>query len=204
LEYLSKVVLSEFGLMWCDGQGRVNFQGRNAMGTRTAAEYDDRAYSELEYDYSFDRVVNSVSLNNGVSTVSANDSVSVSKDGERFQKYDVLLSSATEMQSLATGLSKRLGSPAFAPKQTKHRFYHQYYLLPDDDVGRPVVVNFTPPGATGFEYLRSPQLLITAVSHSVSPENWAVTVNYDVAISYWSLILDDRWLGLLDKGELGL
>ncbi len=229
LKYLTKVTQSEFGELYIDRFGTLNFDSRNAVRTFSDVRVTNvvgdinSTSSDVVFDYSFDRMFNTVILTNSSipATATASNSVSVSKYGERTNEFDVLVGSSTEMQSIADGIVSLYGEPAFIPRQATFNLENFDLFVPSDfivqDKNKPVL-NFRsidigyltgaywlPPGSVGTtDPINIPALLISGVRYDATPSLFTVTIELDYALGYDSLLLDDPLQGRLDIGKLGV
>jgi hypothetical protein len=227
LEYLSQVAQSEFGQLYVDRLGTLTFDSRNAISlfsdvriTNVAGDVNSTS-SDVMFDYSFDRMFNTVTLQNDAipATATASNSASVTKYGERVNSFDVLIDSATQMQSIATGIVTLYGEPSFIPRQVSFNLENFTLTIPDDslilnkprlkfetlDVGYLTSVYWLPPGTIGTtDPISIPALLISGVKFDLSPGSFIGTIQLDYALGYNSFILDDPIQGRLDTGILGV
>lgn len=228
LDYLSQVAQSEFGMFFVDRQGIVKFRQRNRVNTfsdlRIQNLNDSNSYVEnIELDYSFDRVFNTVTLSNAAvpASASATDSTSVSTYGARPETFDVLISSTTQMQSIANGLVTLYGYPDFVARSATFNLSSVALAITDEvqtnadqavvvkqqtvDVGYLTSVYWEPIGSVGgADPIDIPALMITGVKYDATPGSIYATVQLDYAIGYDSFILDDEVKGILNTGKLGL
>ena len=229
LEYLTKVAQSEFGQFYIDRLGTLTFESRNAISTfsdiRVTNVVGDvnSTSSDVAFDYSFDRMFNTVTLNNDSisATGTASDSASITKYGERVNTFDVLIASSTEMQSIANGIVTLYGEPSFIPRQVSFNLENFDLFVPSDsiiqdktkpilnfrtiDIGYLTSAYWLPPGTVGTtDPISIPALLISGVRYDASPGLFTATIQLDYALGYDSFILDDLVQGKLDTGTLGV
>lgn len=204
LQYLNSIVVTEFGQMWINEIGEVVFKQRNLVN------YSASVYSEMmetiEMDYSFDEVINSIILTNGVSSVSAQNTTSIAEYGYSEKSFEVLVSDISSLQILADGLVNLYGTPKFMLNQTTaSALWHSFIRGGIDINSLGAFFNFYPPGGSPpLGYVMSPPVIVTGVSHSASPKQWNQTLNYDLAIGYGAFLLDNPSFGILDESVLGL
>jgi hypothetical protein len=229
LEYLTKVAQSEFGQFYMDRLGTLTFESRNAVSvfseirvTNVVGDVNSTA-SDVTFDYSFDRMFNTVTLTNDSvpATASASNSASVTKFGERPADYDVLIESSTQMRSVADGIVSLYGEPAFIPREVTYNLENFDLFVPSDaiiqdrtkprlnfrtiDIGYLTAAYWLPPGTVGTtDPINIPALLISGVRYDATPGLFTATVSLDYALGYGSLILDDLVQGKLDTGILGV
>lgn len=227
LEYLTKVAQSEFGQFYMDRLGTLTFESRNAVSvfseirvTNVVGDVNSTA-SDVTFDYSFDRMFNTVTLTNDSvpATASASDSASVTKFGERPADYDVLIESSTQMRSVADGIVSLYGEPAFIPRQVTYNLENFDLFVQSDiqtkskprlnfrtiDIGYLTAAYWLPPGTVGTtDPINIPALLISGVRYDATPGLFTATIQLDYALGYGSLILDDLVQGKLDTGILGV
>jgi hypothetical protein len=175
------------------------------------------------FDYSFDRMFNEVTLTNDAipATVTAANTASVTKYGERPKSFDVLIASSTEMQSIARGIVTLYGEPAFIPRQVTVNVENFNLFVPNDslildrdkpilnfrtiDIGYLTSAYWLPPGTVGTtDPISIPALLISGVKYDATPGLFTATLQLDYALGYNSFILDDPIQGRLDTGILGV
>jgi hypothetical protein len=229
LEYLTKVAQSEFGQLYIDRLGTLTFDSRNAISifsdvriTNVAGDVNSTS-SEVVFDYSFDRMFNTVTLNNDSipATATASNSASVTKYGERVNTFDVLIASSAEMQSIADGIVTLYGEPSFIPRQATFNLENFDLFVPSDlilqdktkptlnfrtiDIGYLTSAYWLPPGTVGTtDPINVPALLISGVKYDARPGLFTATIQLDYALGYDSFILDDAVQGKLDTGILGV
>jgi hypothetical protein len=177
--------------------------------------------SDVVFDYSFDRMFNTVTLNNDVisQTATSSNSVSVAQYGERSNSFDVLVASSTEMQSIADGIVNLYGEPSFIPRQVTFNVENFDLFVQSDiqtkskprlnfrtiDIGYLTAAYWLPPGTVGTtDPISVPALLISGVRYDATPGLFTATIQLDYAIGYGSFILDDPVQGRLDTGILGV
>jgi len=177
--------------------------------------------SDVTFDYSFDRMFNTVTLTNDSvpATASASDSASVTKFGERPADYDVLIESSTQMRSVADGIVSLYGEPAFIPRQVTYNLENFDLFVQSDiqtkskprlnfrtiDIGYLTAAYWLPPGTVGTtDPIDIPALLISGVRYDATPGLFTATIQLDYALGYGSFILDDPVQGKLDTGILGV
>ena len=228
LDYLTKVAQSEFGQFFMDRQGILTFKSRNAVSTFSDVRVTNvvgdvnSTSSDVTFDYSFDRMFNSVTLSNTAvpATATATNSSSVSTYGPRVNTYDVLIQSATEMQSVASGIVTLYGTPSFIPREVTYNLENFNLFVPSDvssqrdkpvlnfrtiDVGYLTAAYWLPPGTVGTtDPINIPALLISGVKYDATPGLFTATIQLDYALGYNSFILDDPIQGRLDTGILGV
>ena len=229
LEYLSKVAQSEFGQFYMDRLGTLTFESRNAVSvfsdirvTNVVGDINSTS-SDVMFDYSFDRMFNTVTLTNASvpATATASNSASVTQYGQRPSSYDVLVASSTEMQSIADGIVTLYGEPAFIPRQATFNLENFDLFVPSDliiqdktkptlnfrtvDIGYLTSAYWLPPGTVGTtDPINIPALLISGVRYDATPGLFTATIQLDYALGYNSFILDDPKQGRLDTGILGV
>lgn len=222
LEYLQKVVLSEFGLFFADGSGVLVFKQRNQPNVyqtfQVTNSTPDPYISDVSFDYSFDQVFNSVVLDNGVTTATGSNSASMTLYGERATKFDVLLNTQTQMDAMAQGLASLYATPQMSVKEAKVNIFarpmnwsqgDQQANMYATEIGLYTSVAWYPPGSEtspgvySFGIIQDPAQVV-GVSHSASPAGWVMTVKLDKAVGVNALILDDAQQGILDSFGLGL
>jgi hypothetical protein len=227
LEYLSKVAQSEFGQFYMDRLGTLTFESRNAVSvfsdirvTNVVGDVNSTS-SDVMFDYSFDRMFNSVTLTNDAvpATATASNSASVTQYGQRPQSYDVLIATATEMQSVANGIVTLYGTPSFIPREVTFNLENFDLFVPSDggnrkkpslnfrtiDIGYLTSAYWLPPGTVGTtDPISVPALLISGVKYDATPGLFTATIQLDYALGYNSFILDDPVQGRLDTGILGV
>jgi len=227
LEYLSKVAQSEFGQFYINRLGTLTFKARNPVSvfsdvrvTNVLGDVNSTS-SDVMFDYSFDRMFNDLTLNNDAipATVTASDSASITKYGERAQAFDVLIASLTEMQSVARGIVTLFANPAFIPREVGFNLENFTLSIPNDfeiqtkprlkfetlDLGYLTSVYWLPPGTVGTtDPINIPALLISGVKFDLKPGSFTGTIQLDYALGYNSFILDDPVQGRLDTGILGV
>lgn len=228
LDYLLKVAQSEFGQFFMDRQGILTFKSRNAVSTfsdvrvtNVVGDVNSTA-SDVTFDYSFDRMFNTVILANAniAAGATATNSSSVTTYGPRVNSYDVLIQSATEMQSVASGIVTLYGTPSFIPREVTYNLENFNLFVPSDvstnrdkpvlnfrtiDVGYLTSAYWLPPGTVGTtDPINIPALLISGVKYDATPGLFTATVSLDYALGYNSFILDDLVQGRLDTGVLGV
>lgn len=229
LEYLTKVAQSEFGELYVDRLGTLNFDSRNAVRTFSDVRVTNvvgdvnSVSSEVVFDYSFDRMFNAVTLTNDTipATATSSDAASVTKYGERSSSFDVLIASSTEMQSIADGIVTLYGEPAFIPRQATFNIENFDLFVPSDfiindrdkprlnfrtiDIGYLTSAYWLPPGSVGTtDPISVPALLISGVKYDATPGLFTATIQLDYALGYDSFLLDDPVQGRLDTGILGV
>jgi hypothetical protein len=227
LQYLTKVAQSEFGQFYIDRLGTLTFKSRNAVSTfsdiRVTNVVGDAnsTTSDVVFDYSFDRMFNTVTLNNDVisQTATSSNSVSVAQYGERSNSFDVLVASSTEMQSIADGIVNLYGEPSFIPRQVTFNVENFDLFVQSDiqtkskprlnfrtiDIGYLTAAYWLPPGTVGTtDPISVPALLISGVRYDATPGLFTATIQLDYALGYGSFILDDPVQGRLDTGILGV
>jgi hypothetical protein len=228
LSYLTKVAQSEFGQLYMDRLGTLTFDSRNAVSvfsdirvTNVVGDVNSTA-SEVTFDYSFDRMFNTVTLTNSAvpATATASNTTSVTKYGQRPADYDVLVSSSTEMTSLANGIVTLYGTPSFIPREVTYNLENFNLFVPSDvsinqdkptlnfrtiDIGYLTSAYWLPPGTVGTtDPISVPALLISGVRYDATPGLFTATIQLDYALGYNSFILDDPKQGKLDTGILGV
>jgi hypothetical protein len=227
LSYLTKVAQSEFGQFYMDRLGTLTFESRNAVSvfsdirvTNVVGDVNSTA-SEVKFDYSFDRMFNTVTLTNDSvpATATASNNSSVTKYGQRPADYDVLVSSSTEMASLANGIVTLYGTPSFIPREVTYNLENFDLFVPADDgkkskprlnfrtidIGYLTSAYWLPPGTVGTtDPINIPALLISGVRYDATPGLFTATIQLDYALGYNSFILDDPKQGKLDTGILGV
>lgn len=224
LEYLSKVAQSEFGMFFIDRQGTLVFRQRNRVAIPSDLVIQNTPNSEssyvedIQFEYSFDRVFNEVTLTNDAlpASATASDSVSSLKYGERVASYDVLISSSTQMTSVAQGLVGLYGEPQFLARNATVNL-DNFNLFESEISNKPLVrqrtidigymtsVYWTPVGSVGgADPIDLPALIITGVSYACSPGSFIVSLQLDYAVGVDALMLDDPSNGRLDYGKLGV
>jgi hypothetical protein len=177
--------------------------------------------SEVTFDYSFDRMFNTVTLSNAAvpATATASNTSSVTKYGQRPAEHDVLISSATQMQSVANGIVTLYGEPAFIPREVTYNLENFDLFVPADDgkkgkprlnfrtidIGYLTAAYWLPPGTVGeTDPISIEALLISGVRYDATPGLFTATIQLDYALGYDSFILDDPVQGRLDTGILGV
>ena len=227
LSYLTKVAQSEFGQFYMDRLGTLTFESRNAVSvfsdirvTNVVGDVNSTA-SEVTFDYSFDRMFNTVTLSNAAvpATATASNTSSVTKYGQRPAEHDVLISSATQMQSVANGIVTLYGEPAFIPREVTYNLENFDLFVPADDgkkgkprlnfrtidIGYLTAAYWLPPGTVGeTDPISIEALLISGVRYDATPGLFTATIQLDYALGYDSFILDDPVQGRLDTGILGV
>jgi hypothetical protein len=228
LEYLTKVAQSEFGQFYMDRLGTLTFKSRNAVSvfsdirvTNVVGDVNSTA-SDVAFDYSFDRMFNTVTLTNDSvpATATASNAPSVTQYGQRPASYDVLIASSTEMQSVASGIVTLYGSPAFIPRSAIFNLENFDLFVPSDvssqktkpilnfrtiDIGYLTSAYWLPPGTIGNnDPINIPALLISGVRYDATPGLFTATIQLDYALGAGSFILDDPVQGRLDTGILGV
>jgi hypothetical protein len=228
LEYLTKVAQSEFGQLYIDRLGTLRFDSRNAVSfysdvrvTNVVGDVNSVA-SEVMFDYSFDRMFNTVTLTNDTipATATSSNPASVTKYGERPSSFDVLVASSAQMQSIADGIVTLYGEPAFIPRQATFNIENFDLFVPSDinierekprlnfrtiDIGYLTSAYWLPPGSVGTtDPINIPALLISGVQYDATPGLFTATIQLDYALGYGSFILDDPVQGRLDTGILGV
>jgi len=227
LSYLTKVAQSEFGQFYMDRLGTLTFESRNAVSvfsdirvTNVVGDVNSTA-SDVTFDYSFDRMFNSVTLTNSAipATATASNTSSVTQYGQRPAEYDVLISSSTQMQSVANGIVTLYGEPAFIPRQVTYNLENFDLFVPSDsgnknkptlnfrtiDIGYLTSAYWLPPGTVGeTDPISIEALLISGVRYDATPGLFTATVSLDYALGYDSFILNDPVQGRLDTGILGV
>jgi hypothetical protein len=228
LDYLTKVAQSEFGQFFMDRQGILTFKSRNAVSTFSDVRVTNvvgdvnSTSSDVTFDYSFDRMFNTVILANAniAAGATATNSSSVTTYGPRVNTYDVLIQSATEMQSVASGIVTLYGTPSFIPREVTYNLENFNLFVPSEinankvkptlnfrtiDVGYLTSAYWLPPGTVGTtDPISIPALLISGVKYDATPGLFTATVSLDYALGYNSFILDDPVQGRLDTGILGV
>lgn len=228
LSYLTKVAQSEFGQFYIDRLGTLTFESRNAVSvfsdirvTNVVGDVNSTA-SDVVFDYSFDRMFNTVTLTNSAvpATATASNTSSVTQYGQRPADFDVLISSATQMQSLANGIVTLYGEPAFIPRQVTYNLENFDLFVPSDvssskekptlnfrtvDIGYLTSAYWLPPGTVGeTDPISVEALLISGVRYDATPGLFTATIQLDYALGYDSFILNDPVQGKLDTGILGV
>ena len=228
LSYLTKVAQSEFGQLYMDRLGTLTFDSRNAVSvfsdirvTNVVGDVNSTA-SEVTFDFSFDRMFNTVTLSNAAvpATATASNTSSVTKYGQRPAEFDVLVSSSTEMTSLANGIVTLYGTPSFIPREVTYNLENFNLFVPSDvsinqdkptlnfrtiDIGYLTSAYWLPPGTVGTtDPINIPALLISGVRYDATPGLFTAQVSLDYALGYNSFILDDTKQGKLDSGILGV
>lgn len=229
LEYLTKVAQSEFGQFYMDRLGTLTFESRNAVSvfsdirvTNVVGDVNSTT-SDVTFDYSFDRMFNTATLTNSAvpATATASNTSSVTKYGQRPTEYDVLISSSTQMQSVANGIVTLYGEPAFIPRQVTYNLENFDLFVPGDvgplskkkptlnfrtvDIGYLTSAYWLPTGTVGTtDPISVPALLISGVRYDATPGLFTATIQLDYALGYNSFLLDDPVQGRLDTGILGV
>jgi hypothetical protein len=166
---------------------------------------------------------NTVTLTNDSvpATATASNTASVTQYGQRPASYDVLISSSTQMQSVANGIVTLYGVPAFIPRSATYNLENFDLFVPSDfniqsktkptlnfrtvDVGYLTAAYWLPPGTVGTtDPINIPALLISGVRYDATPGLFTATIQLDYALGYNSFILDDPVQGRLDTGILGV
>jgi hypothetical protein len=228
LSYLTKVAQSEFGQFYMDRLGTLTFKSRNSVGIFSDVQVTnvvgdvDSTVSDVTFDYSFDRMFNTVTLSNAAVpvTASASNSASVTKYGQRPASYDVLIASSTQMQSVANGIVNLYGEPAFIPRQVTYNLENFDLFVPSDvgpskerptlnfrtiDIGYFTSAYWLPPGTVGeTDPISIEALLISGVRYDATPGLFTATIQLDYALGYDSFLLNDPAQGRLDTGILGV
>jgi hypothetical protein len=228
LSYLTKVAQSEFGQFYMDRLGTLTFESRNAVSvfsdirvTNVVGDVNSTA-SEVTFDYSFDRMFNTVTLSNSAvpATATASSTSSVTQYGQRPAEFDVLISSSTQMQSVANGIVTLYGEPAFIPREVTYNLENFNLFVPSEvssnrdkptlnfrtiDIGYLTSAYWLPPGTVGeTDPISVEALLISGVRYDATPGLFTATIQLDYALGYDSLILNDPKQGKLDTGTLGV
>jgi hypothetical protein len=225
LEYLNKIALSELGLLYVRGDGAVTFQQRNPPNIYAnfgISNIPNSLYIDgINFDYSTDRLTNSVKLMTPTLTSTASDSESIEKYGTFYNEFDSLVSSQTQLDSLSRGLVSLYKTPVFVCRSASVNFnaIQQIYDAVDYDlaeidyfgileIGGLCSAFWDPPQPDGVppqtDIIINDPLLIVGVSHSVTPGSHVCAVKLDNAFGTSSFILNDASMGVLDGGKLGL
>jgi len=210
--------------------GVLQFDSRNAVSTfsdvrvtNVVGDVNSTA-SDVTFDYSFDRMFNSVTLSNTAvpATATASNTSSVNQYGQRPNSFDVLISTSAEMQSVANGIVTLYGAPAFIPREVTYNLENFNLFVPKDvqtqgqkekptlnfrtiDIGYLTAAYWLPPGTVGTtDPINIPALLISGVKYDATPGLFTATIQLDYALGYNSFILDDPVQGRLDTGILGV
>jgi hypothetical protein len=218
------VALSELGLLFVRGDGVVTFEQRNPPNVYVPFQVNnvfDSFIDGINFDYSTDRVTNSVILTTPTLSSSYSDSASVNKYGTFFNEYDFLVSSQTQLDVLAQGLVDLYREPEFVCRTASVNFnkiqqiYDEinYDLAEIDffgiiEIGGLTTVVWDPPQPPGVppttDLIVNDPVLIVGVRHSVTPSGHTCEVKLDNAFGTSSFLLDDAVMGVLDFGKLGL
>jgi hypothetical protein len=224
LEYLNKVALSEIGLLFVNGNGVVTFKQRNPPNIYAAFQVSnlyDNFIDGINFEYSTDRMTNSVTLSTPTLTSSYSDSTSINKYGTFFNKYDLLISSQTQLDVLAQGLVDFYRDPEYVCRTASINFnkiqqiYDEFGFQIAEvlffnvfEIGNLTSVIWDPPQPPGVpattDLIINDPVLIVGVRHSVTPGSHICEVKLDSAVGTSSFLLDDAVMGVLDFGKLGL
>jgi hypothetical protein len=224
LEYLNQVALSELGLLFVRGDGVVTFKQRNPPNIYApfaVSNIYDNFIDGINFDYSTDRVTNSVTLTTPTLTSSYSDSASITKYGTFFNEYGLLVSTQTQLDVLAEGLVNLYNAPQYVCRTASINFNKiqqiydaiNYDLAEVDffriiEIGALTSVVWDPPQPSGVpattDLIINDPVLIVGVRHSVTPGSHTCEVKLDNAFGANSFLLDDASMGVLDYGRLGL
>jgi len=224
LEYMNKVALSELGLLFVRGDGVVTFKQRNPPNLYTPLQISnafDGFIDGINFEYSTDRVTNSVTLTTPTLSSSYTDAASVTKYGTFFDEYEFLISTQTQLDVLSRGLVDLYREPEFVCRTASVNFnkiqqiYDEvgYDLAEIDffgviEIGGLTSVVWDPPQPPGVppttDFIVNDPVLIVGVRHSVTPAGHTCEVKLDNAFGTSSFLLDDTSMGVLDFGKLGL
>jgi len=216
LSYLQLVAQSEFGTMFIDGWGIFRFIQRNSTAGLASVflstDDDNRFIADINFDYSFDRVFNDVTLVADAYTVRGLDAPSVAKYGSLAKTYNTLIDSSFAAQSVANGVAT-LGVPAMLPKSVEINISDRIYsrqverraveLFAELDVGCDAWVEFDPDEVSIFGPSSFPGLMISAQSVSATPAGITFTVELEKQLGYLAFTLDTSF-GVLDTNYLGV
>lgn len=181
LDFMQTVGDSEYGYFFCKSNGKLTLLPRyNQIGqssTATFSDAGDMRYRDLTLDFSADRVLNDVSVTDGNgTTVQAFNPTSISEVGRRSLTLQTHLPSVTEAASLADGIATIYETPlmeagAFqiSPERNPAVYYPE--LLPLE-IGEVVSLVRTPKVGSAINLTG----VVQSINHSITPNDWTVTV----------------------------
>lgn len=197
LSEISKAVDAEFGAFWCEFDGTVVFEGRNALATSTrsntsqvtfgnsgGAEVPYLASPEPELSSGLDLVINQATRgNSGGQQWTVQNSGSIAALGGTYADSDTSLNGELDAYSLAnaTAITTYLGSPYQHPRSISIRPLADATLAMPQVFGRRIRDRVTVKVPTPWGTTYSIACWIAGISHQATPGDWVTTFQFDPA-----------------------
>jgi hypothetical protein len=209
LEYLLKVSDSESSLLFITKEGDLRFLERLVQPTTDAVTFSDSGvglrYQGIAISYGTEELTNRAVITSTAGTGISEDATSQTTYGITEQNLDTLLSTTTQLSSLADYLVFRYKEPEFRIESVTVNLRS----LPNDQIdevltlelGDQADVIFQPTGTGTTIAIRN---RVIGISHDVSISEHFVTFNFE-SLPFTFFILDDDTFGRLDNtdGVLG-
>jgi len=207
LDYLNKAALSDPGDIFISREGDVAYRGRNQGFTSESLVFTDAGtaipYQTISVIYGSELLYNRVTITSeGVGTVVATSSDSISVYGERDYDRDTFLSTLGQVDDLANFLVNRYGEPEFRfdglTINLDNLPSNQREDVLDVDLAQPVLIGFTPNNIAP-EIQRYAKVI--GIEQNITPSEQKLTLR--LQSTQGSLfILDDAVFGRLDEDNL--
>lgn len=191
---------SEGGELYTSKDGVVTLTNRNSQlkgrSAATQASFKDdgtglKYADNFSLDYDADSIVNDLRLTiTGGAEIIGTDSASQALVGRKSQSLNTQLSTVADAQTLADTKVAIFGDPipTVSPLQVgKTRKQADWQTLLSLEVLDQIEVTRTPTSGSVF----SDRLLINEISHSISPDDWDMTITGSARYSEWFTIDTD-------------
>jgi len=209
LTYLNEVETSEQGLVFVTKDGRFAFRERLIAPTTDVVEFTDNGdgvkYEEIQISYGSETLANRSVITSVAGTAVAENATSIVVYGVTENNFDTLLSSETQLQSLADYVVSRYGNPEY---RIQNVTVNLRALSPSRvnqvlglELGDQADVVFTPNRVGAPIAIRN---RVIGITHDVGVDRHLVSFAFE-ALPFEFFILDDAVFGKLDNtdGVLG-
>ena len=206
LEYLRDIEQAEFGALFVDKSGLLNFNERTSNRAYTSVAFSDNGgipFTDIQVAYGTEQIKNRVTINRpGGSLITVDDTQSIADFGViSYDLPDTLLEDDGQATDLATLLVERYAQPALRITRIgvdlRAITAGQVSSLLDLELGDVVTVTFTP-NRVGDPI--SQPLIIDAIEHQVSVQGHRLA--FDLSQTDPAFVLDSLVWGVLDDDKL--
>ena len=205
LNYIQQIDESEQGLVFMSKTGDVAFRPRLESIAGTAVVFSDDGtgvpYEQVLVTYGSETLTNRSTVSSVAGTATANNATSQVTFGITERDFETLLSTQTQLQSLADYVLARYGTPEYRFENITVNLQAlgsaQIADVLGAEIGEQVEVVFTPPGGGSAITQRS---LILGISHDIGVDDHRVSFSLQ-ELPFQFFILDDPEFGILDSSD---
>jgi hypothetical protein len=205
LNYIQQIDESEQGLVFMSKDGDVALRPRLESIAGTAVRFTDDGsgvpYEQILVTYGSETLTNRSTVESVAGTATANNATSQVTFGITERDFDTLLSTQTQLQSLADYVVARYGTPEYRFENITVNLQAlgsaQVADVLGAEIGEQVEVVFTPPGGGSAIVQRS---LILGIAHDIGVDDHRVSFSLQ-ELPFQFFILDDPEFGILDGTE---